>query len=159
MNDTNSLGPSSRVWIYHSNRPLTKEECTRVSMETAAFARKWTAHNQQLMAWGGVVEDRFVVLMVDESRTGASGCSIDSSVHFIQSLEQKFGLELFNRLLLSYRHGDGLQTIPMSELQHELQEGKLTMDTMVANTLVSTKKEFDAGFFAPLKDTWVANMV
>ncbi|HPR28270.1 MAG: hypothetical protein H6548_11220 [Chitinophagales bacterium] len=159
MNDTNSLGPSSRVWIYHSNRPLTKEECTRVSMETAAFARKWTAHNQQLMAWGGVVEDRFVVLMVDESRTGASGCSIDSSVHFIQSLEQKFGLELFNRMLLTYKDEIGLHTITLSELHDALDDGKLSMDTIVANPLVATKQEFDAGFFAPLKDTWVANMV
>ena len=67
MNDTNSLGPSSRVWIYHSNRPLTKKNVP-VSVWKRRLLPVSGLYNQQLMAWAGVVEDRFVVLMVDESR-------------------------------------------------------------------------------------------
>lgn len=159
MNTIEQLSPASRVWIYQSTRPFLPEEQQRISMETAAFARSWTAHNQQLKAWGGVVEDRFVVLMVDESMTNASGCSIDTSVHFIQELEKKFGLELFNRLLLTYKGDDGLHTIALDDLAKLYQTGGIDEDTLVVNTLVTDKADFDASFFQPLKENWAFGRV
>jgi len=159
MNTTEQLSPASRVWIYQSARPFAPEEQQRIAMETAAFARSWTAHNQQLKAWGGVVEDRFVVLMVDESMTNASGCSIDTSVHFIQELEKKFHLELFNRLLLTYKADDGLQTIALDELPKLFQSGAIQANTLVVNTLVSDKAAFDSSFFQPLKENWAFGRV
>ena len=86
MTTPEQLAAASKVWMYQSSRPLSPEEQQRINVEMQAFARQWTAHNQQLKAWGGVLEDRVLVLMVDETVAGASGCSIDKSVHFMQDL-------------------------------------------------------------------------
>ena len=59
---------------------------------------QWAAHGNKLFGAGAVLDDYFLVLAVNEDMVAASGCSIDSSVHFVRSLEKEFGLDLFNRL-------------------------------------------------------------
>ncbi|MGN6639512.1 MAG: ABC transporter ATPase, partial [Mucilaginibacter sp.] len=87
----------SRVWIYQSNRELTDNETSRLLDLLNKFAAEWTAHNHQLKAKAEIRYNRFIVLIVDESQAGASGCSIDKSVNFLKGLEQEFGISLFDR--------------------------------------------------------------
>ena len=67
----------SRIWVYTCNRKLTDGESLDVQQQLDSFCRQWTAHNQALQAVAEVFENQFVFLMVDESKSGASGCSID----------------------------------------------------------------------------------
>jgi hypothetical protein len=49
------------------------------------FCIQWTAHGANLKAYGEVRHHRFIVMIVDETAAGASGCSIDKSIHFIRN--------------------------------------------------------------------------
>src|ERR1700744_2326032 len=97
---------NSRVWIYQSDRKLTDAETQQIQQYLNSFTTQWTAHNNQLKAKGEVRYNRFLVLIVDESQAGASGCSIDKSVNFMKRLEQQFGINLFDRFNLAYRDGE-----------------------------------------------------
>lgn len=88
MNLNTNYSPDSKVWIYQSSRPFTEEEISAINDQLAIFTKQWTAHNAQLQAQGNIIEDRLILLIVDETHTAASGCSIDTSVHFIKSLEK-----------------------------------------------------------------------
>ncbi len=44
--------------------------------------------------------------MADETASGVSGCSTDSSVHLIKQIEQQTEIRLFDRLNLAF-HIDG----------------------------------------------------
>ena len=155
MNMTENFSPASKVWIYQSSRPLTQEEIHALNSELKTFASQWTAHNQQLQAYAGVLEDRFIVLMADETHTHASGCSIDASVHFIKSIETKYNIALFNRMLMSYRSVNGIQTVSLDEIPALIKANLLSDDTPVYNTLVTTKDEFDRSFVVPLGKSWI----
>ena len=96
-----NFSPQSKVWVYQSSRPFSDSEIIALNNKLKQFSVQWTAHNQQLLASGNVMYDRFIVLMVDESQTMASGCSIDTSVHFIKQLEQDYKIELFNRTIVN----------------------------------------------------------
>ena len=91
------LSGDSRVWIYQPSRLLTPEEAAAIDSEARAFVGQWTSHNRDLAAWGGVIENLFLVFMVDETHADASGCSIDKSVAFVRDIEQKFQLDFFDR--------------------------------------------------------------
>lgn len=150
------FSPESRVWIYQSSRPFSDDEIAAINQASVQFTTQWTAHNKQLKAWGGIVEDRILVLMVDESAEGASGCSIDSSVHFVQQLGQAYGTDFFNRLLVTYRTPNGWETDGVTELEEKYGKGEVHDDALVINTLVSNKAELDTRFEIPLRESWLA---
>ena len=145
---------NSRVWIYQSNKELTAEQTTQIQQQLNAFAQSWTAHNNQLKATGIVQYNRFLILVVDESQAGASGCSIDKSVRFMKELEQEYGINLFDRFNLAYRDANVIKSIPRNEFEELIKAGIITEDTIVFNNLVQTLAELETKWEVPLKDSW-----
>lgn len=155
MSIAENFHPQSKVWMYQSNRPFTPEEIKNINAELKLFAQKWTAHNLQLKAMAQVLEDRFILLMVDETQTGASGCSIDTSVNFMKALGEKYGVDFFNRMLFSYLNQNGIETKPLSEIPSLKERKILADDTPVFNNLILTKAEFDSGWQIPFGQSWL----
>ena len=98
MITTHTLADTSKTWIYQSNRAFTPEEAIEIQNHIHVFCRNWVSHSNELKAAGQLINNRFIVLMVDESKAGASGCSIDKSVHFIKSIGSKYQTEMFDRM-------------------------------------------------------------
>lgn len=154
-----NFAPNSRVWIYLSSRPFTTEEAEKLQGALKQFAISWTSHNQLLKAQGVLLHRRFIILMVDESKAGASGCSIDKSVHFIQAVEQQFGVNLFDRLLFAYEVNQEIHTAHKNAFKTLYQEGKINDQTLVFDTLIDNKAAFDLNWTKPLKESWHFRMV
>ena len=100
--DFNQMAGSARVWVYQSNRALSLEESKAIAELTVDFLTKWTAHGAGLKSSFRILHNHFLAISVDEAHTGASGCSIDASVHFIQSLERQFGVNFFDRTKVAF---------------------------------------------------------
>ena len=145
---------NSRVWIYQSDRQLTAEQTEQIQQHLNAFTTQWTAHNNQLKAKAEVRYNRFLVLIVDETQAGASGCSIDKSVHFMQQIEQKFGINLFDRFNLAYREGNKVLSLPRSGFEQKLKQGEINSNTIVFNNLVQNVNELETKWEVPFKDSW-----
>lgn len=155
----NILPATSRVWTYQSDRLFTAEELPKIETQIQQFARSWVSHSNQLQAFAEIRYDRFVVLMVDESRAGASGCSIDSSVRFMQQLGQEYGVDFFNRMLFAYQKGGEVFSVPRMEFVALYKAGKINDDTLVFDTLVKTKGDLDTKWLKPLGESWHKRMV
>ena len=126
-----------------ADRQLSSEEVDHVRKSLMAFTVSWAAHGKDLLAVGDILHDRFIILMVDEVKNGASGCSIDSSVAYIKSIEKELQVDFFNRFLLPFRSQDGrVETIRHHDLAKALEEGTLNHSTVVYNNLVQTKSDF-----------------
>lgn len=159
MTNYQELSPSSRVWIYQSNRPFTAVEGEAIRMQIQEFVTQWTSHNNALKTWGDLVHDRFVVLMVDESMAGASGCSIDKSVAFVKQVEQATGVDMFDRFNFAYKDSEKVLSASREEFEQLFKEGKIGEETVVFNNLVQTKAEFEAKWAVKLGDSWHKNFV
>lgn len=144
----------SRVWVYQSDRKLTTEESVQIQMHLDNFTRSWTAHNNQLKAKAEIRYSRFLVLIVDESQAGASGCSIDKSVNFMKQLEQEFGLNLFDRFNLAYRDGEEIKSVPRHQFEDLLKAGTINTETIVFNNLAQNVSELETKWEVPFKDSW-----
>jgi len=153
------LPETTRIWIYQSNQPFPDQQIPQIQQQVQNFAQQWISHNRQLRAHGEVLHHRFVVLMVDESQAGASGCSIDKSVYFLKNLQVQYGVDLFDRMRFSYLDGEEVITVSREAFAQLYAEGKINNETLVFDTLVSNKGDFDQAFVKPLGKSWHKRMV
>ena len=159
MTNYTTLPDTSRVWIYQAQAPLSPKITEEIEAHLSKFATAWVSHNNQLHAFAKVFHNQFLVLMVDESQAGASGCSIDKSVHFMQQLEQHYQIVLFDRMTFTYKDGDTIRSVPKNEFAALYKAGTITDETLVFDNLVKTKKDFDSQWVKPLASSWHKRMV
>ncbi|MBX2845466.1 MAG: hypothetical protein KTR13_04555 [Saprospiraceae bacterium] len=148
--------PNSRAWVYQSNRLLSDAECSALESELTQFVAHWTAHGSQLTAKAMVLYNRFVVLVADESRTAASGCSIDASVHFLQKMEAQFDIQLFDRTQVAFVNANGqIETIHFTKVKSALQSGALSATSLIFNNSIATKAALTEQWLIPLEASWL----
>src|SRR4029079_18197968 len=86
-----NLPSDARLWVFAAGRPLGAAERGRLLAPVDAFLDQWKAHGARLSAARDWRYDRFLLVGVDESAAGASGCSIDAMVHQLGGLERALG--------------------------------------------------------------------
>ena len=146
---------NSRVWIYQSSRLFMLSEALEIEELLNQFAADWRSHGAEVAAYGNLFFGQFVVLIADESKAGVSGCSTDSSVRFIKTLGEKYGVDFFNRTNLALFVKDKIQVLPMNQLQYAVQNSFIDGNTLYFNNLVQTKKELEESWIIPVKDSWL----
>ena len=148
------LPPESRVWIYPSNRPFRDGELEYLKDALTIFLSGWTAHNQELEAGFTLPYNRFIILGLDQEKTNASGCSIDSSVHFIQELEKKLDLTLLDKMNVTFKQGDYLTHKSLVDFKKMAKEKSINKSTIVFNNLVDTVEAYQKFWEVPAQDSW-----
>jgi hypothetical protein len=147
----------SRVWIYQSPRLFFMSEALQIEELLETFVRDWKSHGTPVKGYANLFYGQFIVLMADETATGVSGCSTDSSVRLIKEIEERFGVNLFDRLMLAFRINDKVQMVPLSQLPYALENGFVDGDTLYFNNIVQTKAELEEKWLIPLKNSWLAS--
>ena len=153
------FAPDSRVWVYQANRVFSMNEALEAGDMIDDFAQNWKSHGTPVKGAGFLFFGQFVILMADENPTGVSGCSTDSSVRLIKTIEQSFGVNMFDRLSLAFVVKDKIQLLPLSQLQYAFDNGFLHPDTLYFNNLVATKKDLEEKWIIPVSDSWLASKV
>ena len=92
------LPGDARIWIYQSDRKFSDKEVEEITQKTKEFVTQWTAHGSNLTAGFEIRHGRFIIFGVDQTEVQASGCSIDASVVFIQSLEKEYDVNLLDKM-------------------------------------------------------------
>lgn len=151
--------PDSRVWIYQSNRIFTINEALEIEEMLKEFTMQWKSHGTPVKGAAYLFFGQFIVLIADETATGVSGCSTDSSVRLIKDIEQKFGVNMFDRVTLAFAVKDKVQLLPLSQLQYAFDNGLINGNTLYFNNLVQTKKELESKWIVPVKDSWLTNKI
>jgi t-SNARE complex subunit (syntaxin) len=144
----------SRVWIYQSDKQLSDENVSALQQQLDNFTTGWTAHNSQLKAKAEIRYNRFIILVVDESQAGASGCSIDKSVNYMKQIEQQFGINLFDRFNLAYRSGNEIVSVPRHTFEDLITNKTIDTNTIVFNNMVQNLTELNTKWEVPFKDSW-----
>lgn len=118
------------------------------------FLTEWTAHGSALQAGFEMKYKRFIVIGLDQSNASASGCSIDASVHFIQSLEQKYKVELLDRMNVSFKQGEYVAYKSLKDFKKMAKDKAISKNTTVFNNLVANKLEYLEHWEIPAGESW-----
>ena len=92
------LPGSSRIWLHLANRKLVASEEQFLRVELTVFLDSWSAHGKRLQCNATLLFSQYLIFSVDENIESASGCSIDSSVHFAKRMGSELGIDFFTRL-------------------------------------------------------------
>ena len=150
------FSPKSRVWVYQSSRLLSLSEALEMEKEIADFTDQWLAHGASVKAYGNLLFGQFIILMADETHTAVSGCSTDSSVWFVKSLGEKYGIDFFDRNNLAFVVKDKIQLLPLNQLGYAFNNGFINSDTLYFNNLVLNKQQLEEDWMLPIKESWLA---
>ena len=152
--DFDVISEESRIWIYQSNRTLSPVEVIEIEAKIKDFLISWTAHGSDLQASFLIKYNRFIVISLNESFNIATGCSIDSSVRFIQELEKLYDVSLLDKMNVSYRHGEFIAYKPLIEFKKMIKKRSISKKTIVFNNLINSKSEFLNNWEVPIEESW-----
>lgn len=149
-----SLPDQSRIWIFSSTALM--DDSTRDSLLASAlvFLGEWTAHDKALTASAKIEDGVFLVVAVDESSTGASGCSIDKLHRFVKEAELQFSTQLLDRLTVVFPGNPPLFS-HASKIKGMVDSGELDADSLVYDTTIADLGQFRRSFRARIHQTWI----
>jgi hypothetical protein len=155
-----SLPDASRVWVFGSDRPLSEEGTTALLKGVDEYLTNWKAHGEPLTVGSQLRDDRFLVVAVDQSTAGATGCSIDGLFRVLQGLESKIGANLVGGGRVFYRDGTGaVQSVSRDAVAGLATSGAITKDTVVFDTSLTDLGAFRAGFEKRAKESWIKDLM
>lgn len=149
-----NIPDESRIWIYQSNRKLADDEVVSIEKKCLDFIENWSAHSTSLEASFVIKYNRFIVFAVNQEVQAATGCSIDSSVRFIQDLEKEYGIELLDKMNVTFKVGEHIAHKSLIDFKKMAKEKAVTSSTIVFNNLVNTKAEFLEFWEVPASESW-----
>ncbi len=149
-----SLPEESRIWIYQSNRKFSDEEMTEIETALQSFLENWSAHGTSLESSYELKYNRFIIIAVNQEVQSATGCSIDASVEFIQTLEKKYNVDLLDKMNVTFKLGEHIAHKPLIDFKKMVKDKAVTENTIVFNNLINTIEEFNESWEVPAADSW-----
>jgi hypothetical protein len=150
---------NSRVWVYQSSRLFLLSEALEIEEKLNAFTASWKSHGATVKGYANLFFGQFIVLMADETATGVSGCSTDSSVHLIKEIETLFNVQLFERQNLAFVIKEKVELLPLPQLSYAVENNYIGAETLYFNNLVQTKKELLENWVIPVKNSWLGKRI
>jgi hypothetical protein len=150
---------TSKVWIYQSSRLFSMSEALEIEAILEQFIASWKSHGDEVKGYGNLFFGQFIILMADETATGVSGCSTDSSVRIVKEIEQKYSVQLFERQTLAFVVKDKIQLLPLSQLNYAAENEFIKADTLYFNNTVLTKKELLQNWIIPINNSWLSKRI
>lgn len=146
---------SARVWVYQADQKFTEAEEHAVRDRMRQFCEGWNTHGNLMPTSFELIESQILVLAVDESQLGASGCSIDSSVRTLRDLEHILKINLTDQGKISLKKSSGeLRVIPALGVKARVSAGEIDLETQVINPLIQTKADLK-NLWQPVRNSWL----
>ena len=153
------LPDHARVWVYIADSRLSDDEVFALQHQVKDFCDKWEAHKQPVKAWGGILHNLFLVLVADEDFHPVSGCSIDSSVHFIREISKQIGVDFFNRTNIGVFNTDHWEVYPQPVVVDRIKIGEIAPEDKLFNYRVADKAALMQHFSLPVSESWLARHI
>lgn len=151
--------PHSRVWVYQSSRAFIEKEANEVNEQLHHFYAHWQTHGAPVKGWAGLLFRQFVVVIADETDEQVSGCSTDSSVRVIKSLERQYDVNFFDRMMITFLVNGKAEMLPFQQVQYAIDKGYIDENTYLFNNVVTDLKGLLENWLVPMKQSWLARQV
>ena len=156
---------SSKLLVFTSDVTLDAVSSNSFMSRLEKFLSTWSSHGSQLNADYVLIANRVLFIAVDESRSIASGCSVDSLTNFIKSEGVASGVDWFNRHQVLYR-SINQNDFTSDWLVHKLEDfisliknGSLSESVQTLNTTVSVVKEARESMIQPFSHSWYSRLL
>jgi hypothetical protein len=142
----------SSIWIFCTDIKLSSNDTKHISDAIFSFLPEWTSHNHALEAKMVYLSDGVWIIAVNSDARQASGCAIDKLMKLISSLEQDFGIQLRQRLVIPLWRKDSntFEIIPLKPFPTYVRA-----DSLILNLGVSTLTELKQNGLISVSSSWL----
>ncbi|GAA0879304.1 hypothetical protein GCM10009119_22720 [Algoriphagus jejuensis] len=145
----------SRVWVYQADQKFSDSDEHLIRERLSRFCEGWNTHGNLMPTSFELIENQILILAVDESSLGASGCSIDSSVRTLRELETSLQTNLTDQGKISLKQPSGeLKVIPGLGVKARVSSGEIALDTAVINPAIRVKADLK-NMWQPVRNSWL----
>ena len=150
----------ARVWVFASSRPLADDAESTLLREVDDFLSEWRAHGTPLAAARDWRDHQFLAITIDPRSADASGCSLDALFRAFARLERDMGTTMLGGGRVFYRDASGVvQTTDRAGFDALAADGRVTAETPVFDTSVTSARDWRARFELPASQSWHATML
>ena len=154
------LPDDARAWVFGSDKTLDAATSDALLNEVDLFLAQWKAHGVPLTVGRDWRFGRFLMVAVDQTTAGASGCSIDGLFQTLMGLERRLGANLVTSCLIFFRDENGaIQSVTRKEFASRAADGKISSETQVFDPTITTLGEWRARFELTVADSWHAKLL
>jgi len=141
-----TLPDDARLWCFGASRAPDASTAELLSDSMRAFIAEWTAHRRDLHAGFDWLHGRFLLIGVDESRAGASGCSIDALTGHLKRLGAELDVDLLDAMPVWFRGTAGdIRMVSRADFSDLAAQGVVTTDTPVFDLTLTRLGDARAG--------------
>lgn len=149
------LKPNCKIWIYQAERNLTLFELELINTKLEDFLSTWSSHGSDLISGYTIKHNRFIIVAFDDASVGASGCSIDKLVNFIQAMGNELQLGLMDRNI-AFVKDEQIETVNISQLKMLITLGTINADTPIFNNTITSKADLTNNWLVKASETWTS---
>ena len=95
-----------------------------------------------------------IILAVNQEVQMATGCSIDKSVEFIQSIEKEYAVDLLDKMNVTFKLGEHIAHKTLIDFKKMAKDKAVTEKTIVFNNLVNSIEEWNDNWEVPAGESW-----
>ena len=155
-----SMPDASRVWVFGSDQVLSEDVERKMLVQVDEYLTEWKAHGEPLTVGREWRDGRFLVVAVDQSTAGASGCSIDGLFRVLQQVQRDVNANLVGGGRVFYRDKTGgVCSVDRAGLEDLARQGIISRDTVVFDTTLTDLGAWRQHFERPAKECWVGEMI
>lgn len=146
----------ARVWVYQADHKLSSDDEQLVRDRMKSFCEGWNTHGNMMPTSFELLESQILILAVDESKLGASGCSIDSSVRMLRELESVLTINLTDQGKISLRKPSGeMKVISGLGVKSKVTSGEIDLESEVINPVIRIKSDLQ-NLWQPVRNSWLS---
>ena len=151
--DFSSLDMSSRVWIFQSETEINKNLEDLIKKELTEFLENWVSHGIDIISSFEIKYKTFIVIAVSDS-INISGCSIDTLINFVKSLENKYNLSLMNKNIIKFKNGSTISSMNISDFKSKCEKINNNEELIVFNNLVNSIADYRNKWEIDIRLSW-----
>jgi len=154
-----TISDTARVWIYQSSRLFTDEEVAEIEVSCNQFVISWAAHGKDVHAAFQVIDNLFIILIADDTGEKPSGCSIDSSLHYIDSVEKKYNIVLKDRINVAIETDAGIVISNMNDVKNLIDSENIKESNIMFDNTITTYADFVSNWKKPINKSWLNRLL
>lgn len=147
------LDKKSRIWIFQSKNQLDEATYNSIKKKISVFLENWKSHQKSFESSFIIKYKTFVVIAADETNL-VSGCSIDSLINFVKSIEDEFEINLLDKLDVKYKIGNDINTANLNEFKKICKNIDINDKLIVFNNLVKNIDDFEKKWEVDIRKSW-----
>lgn len=147
------LDKKSRIWVFQSKNQLDESTYNLIKKKISVFLENWKSHQKNFESSFIIKYKTFVVIAADETNL-VSGCSIDSLINFVKSIEDEFEINLLDKLDVKYKIGDDINTANLNEFKKICKNIDINDKLIVFNNLVKNIDDFEKKWEVDIRESW-----